>query len=240
LIAPGGVVPLYSKVTTIQPGEWVSIYGANLASGKTTWNGNFPISLGGSSVTIDGQAAYLIYVSPTQINLQAPDDTATGPVPVIVTTAAGTFTSTVTLAQFAPSLFLLDSVHVDGIILRSDGSGAYGGGTYDILGPTGNSLGYATVAAKAGDSVALFGTGFGPTNPFVPAGQAFSSAAPTTNPVSLLINNVSVTPSFAGLSGAGLDQINLTIPAGLGTGDVPLLAIVGGVQTPSSVVISLQ
>jgi uncharacterized protein (TIGR03437 family) len=50
---------------------------------------------------------------------------------------------------------------------------------------------------------------------------------------------VSVTPAFAGLSGAGLYQINVTIPAGLGSGDVSLVATVGGVQTPSNVVISL-
>jgi uncharacterized protein (TIGR03437 family) len=124
--------------------------------------------------------------------------------------------------------------------LRSDGSGAYGGGSYDIIGPTGSSLGYRTVAAKAGDSVALFGTGFGPTNPAVAAGQAFSGAAPTTSPVTLHINNVSVAVSFAGLSGAGLYQINLMVPAGLGIGDVSLQGMVGGVQTPSGVVISLQ
>jgi len=35
-------------------------------------------------------------------------------------------------------------------------------------------------------------------------------------------------------------QINLTIPGGLGTGDVPLVATVGGSQTPSTVVIALQ
>ena len=58
--------------------------------------------------------------------------------------------------------------------------------------------------------------------------------------MNLLINNVTVTPSFAGLSGAGLYQINLTIPAGVGTGDVSLAALVGGVQTQSGVVISIQ
>jgi uncharacterized protein (TIGR03437 family) len=58
--------------------------------------------------------------------------------------------------------------------------------------------------------------------------------------VTLRLNNVSVTPSFAGLSGAGLYQFNLTIPAGLGTGDVPLQAVVAGVQTPAGVVISVQ
>jgi uncharacterized protein (TIGR03437 family) len=129
---------------------------------------------------------------------------------------------------------------VTGIILRSNNSGAYGGGTYDIIGPTGTSLGYSTVAAKAGDSVVLFGVGFGPTSPAVPAGQIFLGSAPTPNPVKLLINNANVTPSFAGLSSAGLYQINLIVPAGLGTGDVPLVANVAGAQTPSNVVFSLQ
>jgi uncharacterized protein (TIGR03437 family) len=234
-ITSGGIVP-----GTVQPGEWISIYGANLASDTETWTGNFPTSLAGTSVTIDGKAAYLSFASYGQINLQTPSDTATGSVPVVVTTAAGAAKSTVTLASVSPQFFSLDGKHVAGIILRSNGSGANGGGTYDIIGPTGTSLGYQTVAAKAGDSVALFGTGFGPTNPPVAPGQAFSGAAPTANSVTLRINNVSVTPTFAGLSGAGLYQINLTIPAGLGTGDVSLQATVGGVQTPSGVVISLQ
>ena len=127
-----------------------------------------------------------------------------------------------------------------GIISRSDGSGAYGDGTYDILGPTGTSLGYATVAAKAGDVISLYGVGFGPTNPAVPAGRLFSGAAATTSQVNLIINNVSVTPLFAGLAEAGTVQINLIVPAGLGTGDVPLVAQVGGSQTQGSVVFSLQ
>ena len=160
--------------------------------------------------------------------------------PVVVTTGNGSGTSNVTLAQFAPSFFLLDSKHVAGIILRADGSGAYGSGSYDIIGPTGNSLGYATVAAKAGDNVALFGTGYGPTSPMVFAGQTYNGAAATTNPVTFAINSVGVAPSFAGLSGAGVYQINLIIPTGLGSGDFPLLASVGGVKTPSSVVISLR
>jgi uncharacterized protein (TIGR03437 family) len=238
-VTPAGIVPIYSTVSTVQPGEWISIYGANLAGGTATWTGNFPTSLGGTSVTIDGKPAYLWYVSPTQINLQVPDDAAAGSVPVVVKTATGTAFSSVTLARFAPSFNLLDGKHVAGIILRSNGSGAYGGGSYDIIGPTGSSLGYATVAAKAGDVVELFGVGFGPTTPTVPAGAAFAGAAATTNAVTLSINNVSATPSFAGETSAGLYQLNLTIPPGLGAGDVSLQASVGGAQTPR-VVISLQ
>jgi uncharacterized protein (TIGR03437 family) len=234
-ITAGGIVP-----GTIQPGEWATIYGTSLASGTATWTGNFPTSLGGTSVTIGGKAAFLSFASPGQIDLQVPNVTGSGAVPVVVTTATGSATSTATLAAFGPAFFVLDSTHVAGIILRSNGKGAYGGGTYDIIGPTGSSLGYPTVAAKASDNVALFGNGFGPTNPPVMPGQLFSGAASTTSAVTLRINNVSVTPTFAGLSGAGLYQINLTVPSGLGTGDVSLEATVGGVQTPSGVVISLQ
>jgi len=234
-----GIAPVGSASPIIQAGEWVSIYGSNLANSTQIWSGNFPMSLGGASVTINGRPAYLSFVSPTQINVQAPDDATIGPAPVVVVTANGTATGTVTLAQFAPSFLLLDSTHVAGIILRSDGSGAYDGGAYDIIGPTGNSLGYPTVAATAGDNIELFAVGFGPTDPMEPAGQVFSGSAPVTNPVSLVINNVSVAPSFAGLSGAGLYQINLTLPANLGGGDVPLVATVGGAQTQPGVVISL-
>lgn len=239
-ITLGAIVPIDSSVSTIQPGEWISIFGVNLAGAAATWTGNFPTSLGGTSVTIDGRPAYLWYVSPTQINLQVPDDPATGSVTVVVTTPNGTASSTVTLAPFAPSFNLLDTKHVAGIILRSNGSGAYGGGSYDIIGPTGTALGYATVAAKAGDTVELFGVGFGPTSPTVAAGAIFSGSASTNNAVSLRIDNVSVIPSFAGLSAAGLYQINFTVPAGLGTGDVALVAAVGGASTQPSVVISLQ
>jgi len=135
---------------------------------------------------------------------------------------------------------MLDSKHVTGIIVRSDGSGAEGGGTYDIIGPTGSSLGYPTVAAKAGDSIELFGVGFGPTSPAVAPGQAYAGAAQTTNTVSLNIDNVTVYPIWVGLSEAGLYQIDLTVPPGLGNGDVSLQATVAGITTPTGVVISLQ
>jgi uncharacterized protein (TIGR03437 family) len=42
------------------------------------------------------------------------------------------------------------------------------------------------------------------------------------------------------MSGAGLYQINLILPADLGTGDVTLAASVNGVPTQSNVVISVQ
>jgi len=241
-ITPAGVVPFYSTSTTIQPGSFVSIFGTNLASTTTNSNGAFDTMLGGTSVTIDGKSAYLVYVSPAQLNLQAPDDTFRGSVNVVVTTAAGSAPSTVTLGDFGPSFSVLDGKHVAGIILRPNGTGAYGQGanSYDIVGPTGTSLGYATVAAKAGDTVELFGVGFGPTTPPVPAGAPFTGTAITTNTVGLTIGGTTVTTLGAGEGSAGLYQVNVMIPSGLGTGDKALLATVGGASTESGVLITLQ
>jgi uncharacterized protein (TIGR03437 family) len=213
----------------------VSIYGANFASGVSIWNGDFPTNLGGVTVTIDGKLAYIWYVAPTQMNVQVPDEDPdhTGTVNVTVSNAAGSETTTATLAAESPAWILLDSKHVAGIAVHPDG-------TYDIVGPTGSSLGYATKAAKAGDVVELFGVGFGPTSPATAAGQAYSGRADTTNPVTVTIGGTTITPAFAGLTGAGLFQINVAIPPGLGSGDVALSAVVAGASTQNGAVISLQ
>jgi hypothetical protein len=97
VITPAGIVPVYSASTTMQPGSGVSIYGSGFATTTTVWNGDFPTSLGGVNVTINSKPAFLWFVSPTQINLQAPSDTATGPVTVVVTTANGSGSSTAIL-----------------------------------------------------------------------------------------------------------------------------------------------
>jgi uncharacterized protein (TIGR03437 family) len=241
-ISPGGIVPNFSTTNVIQPGSWASIYGSNLATvDSAIWTGTFPAALGETRVAVNGKPAYLWYVSPTQINFQAPDDTAIGPVPVVVSTPAGVSTAMVNLAPASPSFSLLgDGKHVAAVILRKDGSGAYGSGSYDIAGPPGSSLGYKTVAAKAGDSLELYGVGFGPTAPTVLAGQPFSGAAGTIDPVVIRINNTTVIPGFAGISAAGLYQINITIPPGLGTGDASVIATTAGVSTQAGVVIALQ
>ena len=70
----------------------------------------------------------------------------------------------------------------------------------------------------------------------------YSGAAPINNNLSLYINGFSVPTAFVGLSSAGIYQINLTLPPDflLGTSDVPISAIIGGLQTQPDIVISLQ
>ena len=164
-ITPGGVVPVYSSVPSVQSGEWFSIYGSNLANSTMSWNGDFPTSLGGTSVTIDGKSAYLWFVSRGQINLQVPDDLNLGSVPVVVTTAGGKATSSVTLAQFAPSFSLVDNKHVAGIVVTPDGSRACG-----LRRDLQHHRAHRNLARipnrcrQPGDSLSLFAVGLGPVN----------------------------------------------------------------------------
>ena len=237
-INTGGIVPLYSSTPIIQPGSWISIYGSKFVSGITTWNGDFPVSLGGVSVTINNKPGYLWLVSPGQINMQAPDDTATGPVSVVVRTPTGTATSTVTLAPLGPSFCLLSSKYPSAVILTPDGTGAYGGGTYDLLGPL-KQFTFATRPVKVGESLILYGVGFGPTIPAVPSGRSFSGAARTVDSVTVTIGGVRADVQFSGITTTGLYQFNVIVPT-VGRGEQPLQATIAGVQTPSNVFVAVQ
>jgi hypothetical protein len=72
-IAAGGVVNGASYKPTIGPNTWVTIQGTNLANTTATasWNKNEPLAtmLGGVSVTIGGTPTYVDYISPTQVNV---------------------------------------------------------------------------------------------------------------------------------------------------------------------------
>lgn len=231
-IPQSGVVPIDGTVSVVQSGSWISIYGTNLAATTALWNGDFPTSLGGATVVIDGNQAYLWYVSPTQINAQVPDDTNTGAVNVVVNSTTGIATSTVVLGVVGPALNLFDSKYPAAVIPTPSGSGAYGGGAYDLLGPTGH-FAFNTRPVKTGEVLELFGVGFGPTNPQVPAGKIVTGSAPTINPVSVSIGGVPASVQFAGIVAAGQYQINVVVPS-VPSGDQPLQVNVQNSQAPSA------
>jgi uncharacterized protein (TIGR03437 family) len=237
VVLPSGVVPVFSAATTLQPGSWGSIFGTNLAGAITSWNGDFPESLGGTSVTVDSKPAYLWFVSPTQINFQVPDDSATGSVNVVVTTASGSATSTITLGAYGPSFSLYNTKYVAAIAATPGQAGNSGSG-YDYIGPTGG-LAFASRPARSGETIQLYGVGFGPTNPPVPAGALFSGAAPVVTLPQVTIGGVTATVTFAGVIEAGLYQLNVIVPSA-GSGDRLLQATVGGMTTPANVYITLQ
>ena len=159
--------------------------------------------------------------------MQAPDDTATGVVPVVVTTSTGTATSTVALFPYSPAFDLLDARHVAAIILRSDGSGYFG------MAPT-TSWARMAIALAIARSVPMRATWSSfsasdsgrPTPPPSPE-KCFPAPRRSLNRSYSTLTTWSSTPLFVGLAGAGLYQINLIVPPGLGAGDVPIQAWVG-------------
>jgi len=87
---PTPAITAVVNAASYQPGfasaTWVAIFGTNLSQlPPHTWqagdfvNGALPASLEDVSVTINGSPAYISYISPTQINVQAPSDAALGP-----------------------------------------------------------------------------------------------------------------------------------------------------------------
>ena len=89
-------------------------------------------------------------------------------------------------------------------------------------------------AATPGEVITLWGTGFGPANPPVPAGQIFSGVSKLANDVTVTIGGQPAIVDFAGVVGAGLVQINVHVPSSMNDGDAVVQATVNGVSTPSA------
>ena len=247
VINRSGVVIHGTGTGIIEAGSWVDIYGTSLSQTTRFWNaateivnGNLPTSLDSVSVKIDGKPAYVYYISPTQINLQAPDDTASGTVGVTVTTAMGTSPAvTVTLATVSPTFFTFNGKYAAAEIPSPTGYYAPGSAaSYDLLGPAG-FFSFNTRPVKRGETLELYGTGFGPGMTAVPAGRVLSGATQDFYPVSITIGGVTQTVN-AYITGAGVYQINLLIPLTLASGDNALSAIVDGVQTQAGVFVTVQ
>jgi uncharacterized protein (TIGR03437 family) len=237
-ITSAGVVNGASGAAGTTPGAWVSIYGSNLASvtyaaQASDLSGSYlPARLQGVSVQIDGQAAYIDYVSPTQVNVLAPADSKTGAVSISVTNSAG-MSNSVTVTQsavlpglFASSGYLLAVRPTDGVIINGTGASVSG---YTVA-----------AAAKGGDALEIFATGLGPTVASTAPGLVFSGADQLANTATATIGGQNATVLWAGLVAAGLYQINLLVPSGLTAGNNAVLVSVAGVSSQTGVSLKIQ
>ena len=238
-----GITPTINQVVNagsflpgIQAGSWVSIVGSGLAlvadpglSGLASEiaNGLLPTSLKGVSVTINGKNAYVAFISREQINVQAPDDSAQGPVSVVVTNngvVSAAFTAQ--LQPAAPGLFQWGATNY-AVVTR-----------YPDYAQIGNpSAVPGTVAAKPGDILVLWATGLEPTKPLTPAGLVVTTSAPTASPVSVTVGGtpVNVIGAATTTQSVGLYQIAIQLPQSIGLGDQQLVASVGGFQSATGV-----
>jgi uncharacterized protein (TIGR03437 family) len=198
------------------PSAWVSIFGAELATGSgdgRLWradeiiDGRLPDSLDGVSVKIDGRPAAVSFVSPGQLNVQVPDGVAVDAIVAVeVTTSAGRAQGTLQIyscsaALFAnagptPSTWYAAAVHASGAYVTRENP------------------------ALPGEAVMLFGTGFGPTDPLRPSGFLVSPAI-VTSPFQTEIAGSPAVIEWGGLTGPGLYQFNVRIPA-VAAGDQPV------------------
>ena len=228
----------------IESGSWATVFGTNLSATTRNWdtaiiNGKLPLSLDGVSVTVNNKPAAIYFISPGQINFQAPDDATVGAVNVTVMNSSGTSNSMVAqLQRDAPGFFMFDPQgrrYVAAQVANTDGSVTF-------LGPPGlfGSGGAATRPAKPGEVLVLYGTGLGPTNPATPSGLVVTSAAPAVDKVTVTIGGLDAGVQFAGITGAGLYQINAVVPLSLTTGDQKIVVTVNGLQTPDGAFVTIS
>lgn len=229
-----GVVNGASFEATIASNTWITITGTNLAATTRTWNsdelagGNLPTSLDGVSVTVNGKAAYIQYISPTQINAIAPADSALGQVEVKVTSNGVTSDAvTATMQSYAPAFFTFDGKYLAATHAASG-----------LLGKTGlfASAPTATTPAQPGETIVLYATGLGATSPEVVTGTVTSTVANLANAASVTIGGVTANVAFAGLVPpfARLYQLNVTVPDAVPDGDQQVVVTVGGVSSLKS------
>jgi uncharacterized protein (TIGR03437 family) len=230
------VLDAESSRATIVPGEWVAIYGANLAGTTRTWSqpdfdaagpGNLPSSLSGVSVQFGSLPASVYYISPTQLDVLAPG-TVSGTVPVTVTNngaISGSFN--VTIVQNAPSLYYY-----------AGGSNLYAAALhadYSLIGDP--AVTSTATKAAAGETILLFVNGVAPApgGIMIPADIQFSGAVTVT--FGSGATAATATPGFTALIEAGVYQMNVVVPSTLTTGNYPLTVTVQGQSSPAMTVL---
>lgn len=230
-ISANGVVNAASFQVPVAPGSVVSIFG-NFPIANPVSIGAFPIPtvISGVSIAFGGAPpAPLFFGSSGQINAQVPWELAGQSQTTASVSLSGQTGSlsgqigppqTVSLATYAPGIFVVNSQTNQGAILDSNSQ---------LIG--------ASNPASVGSYVQLYCTGLGPVT-----NQPATGAPALGDPISATIATPTVTiggvtvPAvlFSGLTpgDVGLYQINVQVPAGVSPGAaVPIIVSVGGAHS---------
>lgn len=211
--------------TTFSSGSWLEIKGSNLAQTTRQWldsdfhGSDAPTALDGTSASVNGKAGFIEYVSPTQIDLQAPADSATGPVPVTVTSCAGTSNPAT-----GPNLQKLAAA--PGILappkeispLFTVGARQYAEATFGFqllfVGNTNPDFPGLFQPAKPNDSILFYAIGLGDTTPAMTPGSTASGQEVVNADVAVNFGTTPARVTRAALypTFAGLYYIAVTVP----------------------------
>ncbi len=226
----------------ITPGSWATVSGSNLAPVTRSWrtdemtDGVLPTRIAGTGVTVNGRDAAVNFVSPSQIMFQVPGDLADGTVAILVANNGALSNAfSATLRQRAPELFRFlpspyaTALHANFRIAAKPE--LFSGCTDTLLCPASE--------ASPGETILLYGTGFGATTPAAPAGREIEAPIPLASPVEVRFGNVTVN-ALGWLVGAGLYQINVKVPDSQPDGDVPLVVSIGGTTSSATAKLTVR
>lgn len=229
------------------PGSHVEIYGARLGpDAARTWAATdfdgpvAPTTVENVSVTVNGVRAAISYVSASQVNIQLPTEIPTGGTVSVVVNYRG---ATGNLATFAirerapgilapPTFKVGDKQYV--VAVRPNGT---------FVG-NGSVPGTPNAPAAAGETIVLYGTGFGPVTPS--SAQVFGRVAEGTTQlvsnVDFFFGDARAVVSYAGLAPGlvGVYQFNVVVPSGVRSGDQPLRVVLASEDVPQSLLIPMQ
>jgi uncharacterized protein (TIGR03437 family) len=221
-----------SGTAPVAPGSIVSIYGSNLAtSGMAATSMPLPTNLAGASVSItDSSGATaslpLFYAGPTQINAEIPQTSSTGLATLTITTPSGIQTASVMLATVAPGLFAANQdgkgVAAAQLVTNQSNGQQTVADIFNAPCAAGSCVGIPLDMSSGQTALVLYGTGI----------RNFASLSDVT----VLIGSVNLSVFYAGPAPnyAGLDQVNVFLPANLaGSGTVNITVSVSGTRSNS-------
>jgi uncharacterized protein (TIGR03437 family) len=245
-ISSGGVISAsaFGSFTSVALGSLIEIYGQNLASDTRGWSSSdftgdqAPTSLDGTSVTIGGQPAYVAYISPKQVNAQVPSNIGTGAQPLTVNTLAGASTTyMVTVDATAPGLLAPSSLKIGG---KQYVAAFFPDGALAL--PAGAIAGVNSRSAKPGDTLTLYGIGFGEVTPNIPAGQIAQGSSMLTSTLQINFGATAASITYDGLAPqlVGVYQFNVVVPNIPGNDAVPLTFMLKGVAGTQTLYTSVQ
>jgi adhesin/invasin len=210
----------------------VSLFGTGLATAATSASTlPLPARLAATEVLVNGVPAPLFFVSPLQVNFQMPFE-ATGSTAAIAVRVGGLVSgnATVRLANESPAIFLAPYISpAAGAALNQD-----------------STVNTPPNPARPETVIQLFATGLGAVRPAPPTGSPAASAEPLNRaavPVRALIEGRESEVLFAGLAPGlvAVYQVNVRLPAGLASGNVPVKILAGPAGSESNTVtISVQ
>jgi uncharacterized protein (TIGR03437 family) len=229
-----------SVPTSLSPGLNITIFGTNMGPAtlvtlQVSAGGNVATSLAGTQVTFGGVPAPIVYTKSSQVSVMVPYELAgqSNTSMVVSYNGASSAPFPVNVVNAAPGIYTINQ--------SGTGQGAIFNQNGTVNGPQNPEV--------AGDIIQIFLTGEGQTTPGGVDGALTPGRLPVPTPtgaVQVTIGGVPVTGSnitFAGEAPtliSGVMQVNARVPAGAGTGSVPIVVSVGGVNSQANVTVSLR